>query len=148
MHVVTEVDPNSGALFARNSYNTEFADRVAFFDVDEVTRTVTGDRTEFLGRNGTLRNPVAMTRLRLSGKVGTALDPCAAIQVPFDLADGQEREIIFRLGAGRDADDTGKLVRRFRGLLQRAALSKRSGSTGITRLAQCKWKHPTSPSIS
>jgi len=115
MHVITEIDPNSGALFARNSYNTELADRVAFFDVDEVTRTVTGDRTEFLGRNGTLRNPAAMTRLRLSGKVGTALDPCAAIQVPFDLADGQEREIIFRLGAGRDDDDVGNLVRRFRG---------------------------------
>jgi len=115
MHIVTEIDPNSGALFARNSYNTEFADRVAFFDVDDVPRTLTGDRTEFLGRNGTLRNPVAMTRVRLSGKVGTALDPCAAIHVPFDLADGQEREIIFRLGAGRDADDAGKLVRRFRG---------------------------------
>ena len=115
MHVITEIDPNSGALFARNPYNTEFVDRVAFFDVDEVTRTVTGDRTEFLGRNGTLRNPAAMTRARLSGKVGTALDPCAAIQVPFELADGQEREIIFRLGAGRDADDAGKLVRRFRG---------------------------------
>ncbi|MDP1758698.1 MAG: hypothetical protein Q8K77_02760, partial [Thermodesulfovibrionales bacterium] len=70
MHVVTEVDPNSGALFARNSYNTEFTDRVAFFDVDDVSRTLTGDRTEFLGRNGTLRHPVAMTRLRLSGKVG------------------------------------------------------------------------------
>ena len=115
MHVVTEVDPNSGALFARNSYNTEFADRVAFFDVDDASRTLSGDRTEFLGRNGTLRNPVALTRLRLSGKVGTALDPCAAIQVPFELADGQEREIIFRLGAGRDVDDAGKLVRRFRG---------------------------------
>jgi len=61
---------------------------------------VTGDRTEFLGRNGTLRNPEAMTRARLSGRVGAALDPCAAIQVPFDLADGQEREIIFRLGVG------------------------------------------------
>jgi len=115
MHVVTEVDPNSGALFARNSYNTEFADRVAFFDVDDAPRTLTGDRTEFIGRNGTLRNPAAMTRLRLSGKVGTALDPCAAIHVPFELADGQEREIIFRLGAGRDTDDAGKLVRRFRG---------------------------------
>ncbi len=34
MHVITEIDPDSGALFARNSYNTEFADRVAFFDVD------------------------------------------------------------------------------------------------------------------
>ncbi len=115
MHVVTEIDPNSGALFARNPYNTEFAGRVAFFDVDDATRTVSGDRTEFLGRNGTLRNPAAMTRARLSGKSGAALDPCAAIQVPFELADGQEREIIFRLGAGRDADDAGNLVHRFRG---------------------------------
>ena len=61
MHVITEIDPNSGALFARNPYNTEFADRTAFFDVDDATRTVSGDRTEFLGRNGTLRSPAAMT---------------------------------------------------------------------------------------
>jgi cyclic beta-1,2-glucan synthetase len=115
MHVVTEVDPKSGALFARNPYNTEFAGRVAFFDVDDATRTVSGDRTEFLGRNGMLRSPAAMTRSRLSGKVGAALDPCAAIQVPFELADGQEREFIFTLGVGRDADDAGNLVHRFRG---------------------------------
>ena len=56
-----------------------------------------------------------MTRTRLSGKVGAALDPCAAIQVRFDLADGQEREIVFRLGVGRDADDASNLVNRFRG---------------------------------
>jgi len=115
MHVITEIDPNSGALFARNPYNTEFRDRIAFFDVDDTTRTVSGDRTEFLGRNGTLRSPAAMTRSRLSGKVGAARDPCAAIQVSFDLAAGQEREIVFRLGVGRDADDAGKLVNRFRG---------------------------------
>jgi cellobiose phosphorylase len=115
LHVITKVDPNSGALFARNPYNTEFAGRMAFFDVDDATRTLSGDRTEFLGRNGTLRSPAAMTRSRLSGKVGVALDPCAAIQVPFELADGQEREIIFRLGVGRDADDASNLVRRFRG---------------------------------
>ena len=115
MHVITEIDPKSGALFARNPYNTEFGNRVAFFDVDDTTRTVTGNRTEFLGRNGTLRAPAAMTRMRLSGKMGAALDPCAAIQVSFDLAAGQEREIVFRLGAGRDADDAGNLVNRFRG---------------------------------
>jgi cellobiose phosphorylase len=115
MHVVTEIDPNSGALFARNPYNTEFADRVAFFDADGATRTESGDRTEFLGRNGTLRNPAAMSRSRLSGKVGAALDPCAAIQVAFELADGQEREFIFRLGVGRDADDASNLAHRFRG---------------------------------
>jgi cyclic beta-1,2-glucan synthetase len=115
MHIITKVDPESGALFARNSYNTEFADRVAFFDVNDATRTLSGDRTEFLGRNGTLRNPAAMTRSWLSGRVGAALDPCAAIQVPFELADGQEREFIFTLGVGRDVDDASNLVRRFRG---------------------------------
>ena len=115
MHVITKVDPHTGALFALNQYNTEFADRTAFFDVGDATRTISCDRTEFLGRNGTLRSPEAMTRSRLSGKVGAALDPCAFIQVPFDLADGQEREIIFMLGAGRNTEDAGKLVRRFRG---------------------------------
>jgi len=123
MHVVTEVDPNSGALLARNPYNTEFADRVAFFAVDAEIRTISGDRTEFLGRNGTLRSPAAMTRSRLSGKVGTALDPCAAIQVPFELTDGQEREIVFTLGAGRNVDDARDLVQRFRsGAAARGAL--------------------------
>jgi cellobiose phosphorylase len=57
--------------------------------------------------------------------VGSALDPCAAIQIPFDLADGQEREIVFRLGAGRDPLDAGQLVRRFRGgAAARGALEK------------------------
>ena len=115
MHVITEVDPISAALFARNSFNTEFEDRVAFFDVDNETRTASSDRKEFLGRNGTLRSPAAMTRLHLSGKAGAALDPCAAFQVPFELDDGQECEIIFKLGVGRDGDDARNLLQRFRG---------------------------------
>ena len=115
MHVNTEINPNSGACYARNRYHIEFANRIAFFDVDDAARTISGDRTEFIGRNGTLENPAAMTRSRLSGKVGAALDPCAAIQVSFVLAGGQEREIIFRLGVGRDANDAGNLVHRFRG---------------------------------
>jgi cellobiose phosphorylase len=115
MHVVTELDPHSGAVFARNPYNTEFAGRIAFFDVDDKTRTISGDRTEFIGRNRTLRSPAAMTSARLSGKVGAGLDPCAAIQVPFELAGGEERDFVFRLGVGRDADDAGNLVHRFRG---------------------------------
>jgi cyclic beta-1,2-glucan synthetase len=115
IHVVTEVDPKSGALFARNPYNTEFDSRVAFFAANDEMRTITCDRTEFLGRNGTLRNPAAMTRVQLSGKIGAALDPCAAIQIPFELAVGEEREFIFRLGVGNGTDDAGALAYRFRG---------------------------------
>ena len=115
MHVRTEIDPACGAIFARNPYCTEFSGRVGFFDASSATRTVSGDRTEFLGRNGTLRKPAAMSRSRLSGRTGAGLDPCAAIQVPFELADGQDLEIVFTLGVGRDTDDASSLAHRFRG---------------------------------
>jgi cellobiose phosphorylase len=115
MHVITEIDSGSESIYARNSYNSEFSDRIAFFQTDDATHTLSCDRTEFLGRNGTLQNPAAMTRMHLSGKTGAAFDPCAAIQVPFELDDGQEREIIFKLGVGNNYDEVGKLVRRFRG---------------------------------
>ena len=115
MHVVTETDPKCGALLARNPYSIEFPDRIAFVDVQDSARSFTGDRSEFLGRNGNLAKPAAMSRMRLSGKVGAGLDPCAALQVPFELADGREREIVFTLGVGRDIDDVRQLVQRFRG---------------------------------
>jgi cyclic beta-1,2-glucan synthetase len=113
MHVVSELDPASGALFARNAYNTEFSGRVGFFHVDAQHRSVTGDRTEFIGRNRTLASPAAMKRTRLSGKVGAALDPCAAIQVTLTLEPGQERELVFMLGVGgrRNADASGMVQR-------------------------------------
>ncbi|MEO7253949.1 MAG: glucoamylase family protein [Casimicrobium sp.] len=121
MYVVTEIESASGAICARNPYSPEFADRIVFFDADEATKavnvTVTGDRSEFIGRSGTLKSPAAMGRIRLSNKVGAGLDPCAAIQVPFALADGHEREIVFRLGAaGRGGrQDTGERVLNLRG---------------------------------
>ncbi|MEO6823887.1 MAG: glucoamylase family protein [Nitrosospira sp.] len=115
MHVVTEVDPASGVLLARNPYSNEFSGRVAFFDVDDTGRSVTGDRTEFIGRNGGFMDPAGMASAVLSGRVGPGLDPCGAIRVPFELLDGQAREIVFRLGAGYHADDAIQLAQRFRG---------------------------------
>ena len=122
-HVVTTLDPDTGAVFAVNNYNAEFAARTAFFHVDDASRSVTGDRTEFIGRNGTLGRPAAMLRSGFSGRVGGALDPCAAIRVGVELDAGQEREIVFRLGAGRDRDDAAELLGRVRGAAAaRAAL--------------------------
>ena len=56
MHIVTAVDPKVGAVLARNPFNTVFS-RVAFADVDVRPRTFTTNRTEFLGRNGSLPSP-------------------------------------------------------------------------------------------
>ncbi|HEX2327759.1 MAG TPA: glucoamylase family protein, partial [Candidatus Angelobacter sp.] len=114
MHVMTEADPVTGSVFARNAYNSEFPDRVAFFDVNTSTRAITADRMEFLGRNGVLSNPAGMYKARLSGKLGPGLDPCTAIRVPFELLDGQQREVVFILGAGHNHAKAVELVQRFR----------------------------------
>ncbi len=114
LHVQTEVDLKTGALLARNFYNTEFPERIAFIDVNDGTRTLTGDRKEFIGRNGSLARPLALKRARLSGRVGAGLDPCGAVQVTFHLLEGQERETSFRLGVGRTVAETQNLIRRFR----------------------------------
>jgi cyclic beta-1,2-glucan synthetase len=116
MHVVTEIDAQCGALLAQNPYSIEFPGRIAFMDVNDPTHGFTGDRTEFLGRNGDLGKPAAMRRMRLSGKVGAGLDPCGAIQSSFDLADGRQKEVVFMLGAGQDVEEVRRLVKRFRGV--------------------------------
>jgi cellobiose phosphorylase len=117
MHVVTEIDAGSGILLARNPYNHEFPGRVAFFDADDAAgRSMTADRTEFIGRNGTLKNPAAMGRKALSGRVGPGLDPCGAIRVSIELMDGQMKETVFRLGVGTHAEGAVALASRFRGV--------------------------------
>ena len=111
MHVVTERDPQTGALLARNTYSTDFGGRMAFFDTDAEGCGWTCDRLEFIGRNGGLHAPAALRRERLGGRSGAGLDPCAALQVPLELAPGERSETTFRLGAGRDRDETLALVR-------------------------------------
>ena len=114
LHVRTEVCPKTGVLQVRNPYNTGFPDRIAFIDANDATATVTGDRREFLGRNGSPAAPAALRRMRLSGRVGAGMDPCGAVQVAVDLRDGREREVGFRLGLGCGQVEVHDLIHRFR----------------------------------
>ncbi|HEX5056678.1 MAG TPA: glucoamylase family protein, partial [Gammaproteobacteria bacterium] len=116
MHIITEVEPHTGVLLARNAYNRGFADRVVFAQVSEFERTVSGSRTEFIGRNGSLIGPAALRRRQLSGKTGAGLDPCAAIQTCVELAGGEEREIVFIFGAAGSGEEAQNLARLFGGL--------------------------------
>ena len=111
--IITVVDEESGAILARNPYNNEFADRVAFVQMSERERTVTCDRKEFIGRNNSLDNPAALRRARLSGRSGAGLDPCAAMQAFIELAPGESRQIVVLLGEGENADEARRLAHRF-----------------------------------
>jgi cyclic beta-1,2-glucan synthetase len=113
--VVTEIDAATGAMLARNAWNSEFAGRVAFADLRGRQTEWTGDRTEFLGRNGTPDHPAALERgEHLSGKVGAGLDPCAALQTKVELGAGDRAEIVFFLGEAASVEEARTLVALYR----------------------------------
>jgi cyclic beta-1,2-glucan synthetase len=115
--VITEMDPATGAMFARNAWSAEFADRVAFADLAGRQTSWTGDRLEFLGRNASLDHPASPERgEELSGKTGAGLDPCAALQTKVELAPGERSEVLFLLGQGNGPDEARSLVERYRTL--------------------------------
>ena len=122
--VVTELDSETGAIFARNAWNEAQAGRVAFVDVGGPPDAWTADRTEFLGRNGGLDAPAGLARgAILSRRTGAGLDPCAALQVRLRLAPGQSAQVVILLGQGRDADEARRLVARHRARDPEASLA-------------------------
>jgi cyclic beta-1,2-glucan synthetase len=59
--VQTAFDPVRRAILARNTFDPQFADRIAFCAMSEPVTGHTGDRREFLGRNGSATAPLALS---------------------------------------------------------------------------------------
>jgi cyclic beta-1,2-glucan synthetase len=113
--ISTEIDPRTGAMFARNRWNTSFGSRVAFADLRAAQTTWTGDRREFIGRNGTLAEPAALSdAAALSKTVGAGLDPCAALRTTIELTPGEAIEVAFFLGQAESGDEARGLVGHYR----------------------------------
>ncbi len=113
--VCTQVDHGTGALLAHNAWNAAFGGRVAFLDMAGRQTRWTGDRREFIGRNGRLADPAGLAAgAALSGTVGAGLDPCGVLQTVIELAPGEEVEIVQFLGDAADAAEAASLVKRYR----------------------------------
>jgi len=113
--LVTELDPVTGALFARNPWNAAFGSRVAFADLAGRQTQWSADRREFIGRLGTLERPAALlARAALSKRVGAGLDPCAALQTSFALEPEETLEVVFFLGEAASAAEAQSLLARYR----------------------------------
>jgi len=114
-YVVTELDQATGALLAYNSLDVDFGRRIAFADMAGLQTGWTCNRTEFIGRNGSLDAPIALRQAKaLKNRVGAGLDPCAALTAQIELAANESIEIVFLLGQGSDRDHASELVRRYR----------------------------------
>jgi len=113
--LVTERDLESGALLARNSFSFDPGERVAFADLGGRQLAWTGDRTEFLGRNGSYARPAALCGdAVLSGRVGAGLDPCGVLQTSLELEPNERVEIRFLLGQVKSAEEARLLIARYR----------------------------------
>ncbi|HXC33119.1 MAG TPA: glucoamylase family protein [Verrucomicrobiae bacterium] len=127
-YLVTELDPKTGAVFARSVLGGEFGERIAFADLGGRQTSVTGDRTEFLGRNGTRERPAALEESRpLSGKLGAGLDPCAALQASIELTPGASADIVFFLGQTENKEQARELLGRYRAANLNAVLAEVAG---------------------
>ncbi|MDD1616957.1 MAG: phosphorylase, partial [Methylococcaceae bacterium] len=124
-HIVTELDPITGALFAYNPWDVEFGQRIAFVDLLGQQTSWTGNRAEFIGRNGSLDAPAGLLGVRsLRNRVGAGLDPCAALQTIIKLAPNETTDCVFLLGQGKDRDHARELVQRYRATEVAATFAK------------------------
>ncbi len=131
--VVTEIDPETHAMLARNHWSTGFGTRVAFADLGGRQRSWTGDRKEFLGRNGTLDRPAALANgTPLTNRVGGGLDPCGALQTTLELEPNGVAEIVFFLGEAATKAEALALVTRYRTADLDAVFSAATGAWQTT----------------
>ena len=113
--IVTEIDTATGAIFAQNPWNEQFGERITFMDMKGRQTSWTCDRTEFLGRDGTLDRPLALTPgAVLSNRVGAGLDPCGAQQVLVRLNPVGTTEIVLFIGQSANRAEAQALIEKYR----------------------------------
>ncbi|MEO6866734.1 MAG: glycosyl hydrolase family 65 protein, partial [Gaiellales bacterium] len=113
--VITSPDAKSGALFARNRWRSDYADRVAFIDMGGLQQSMSGDRGEFLGALGAVDRPAALqTNAALSGRAGAGLDPCGALQTRIELPPDTQIDIVFVLGDAASDGQAQALIEKYR----------------------------------
>jgi cellobiose phosphorylase len=144
LQVVCERDAEAGAVLARTAWGGSFAGRFAFLGVGARPHSFTADRAEFLGRHGSPAAPAALRRADLSGRVGAALDPCAAVMTEFTLAPGQAEEVVFVLGQADGLDDVRRIVRSYTapGQSSRASAALRAMWEGVLNAIQVRTPDP------
>ena len=92
-HLQTEFE---GSLYLSNSYNRDFADKIAFIACSEDNKMVSCDKAEF--RTDSHNVPYALKKGILSGKTGGGFDICAAMQTNLKIPPHSTVTVAFILG--------------------------------------------------
>lgn len=113
-YLVTDYDGERDIFYTRNTFQEEFGGRIGFLTAfGAPVSSYTGDRSEFIGRNGTLEDPMGLKLDLFSETVGAGLDPCCALQLIFSLAPGESKTITFLLGETENRQEAEEIVSSF-----------------------------------
>jgi cyclic beta-1,2-glucan synthetase len=115
-YIVPEFASGQFALLARNPYNQDFHDRVAFLASTREPSGISVDRAEFLGSHGSYARPAALERVGMTPRVDAGVDPCAVMQVILWLRPGETKEVTFLLGQGKDRADAENLISKYQNI--------------------------------
>ena len=123
LFIETELDRARNAVFGWNRmwdvgskewghWNRDFP-YVSAFGTTETLHSAEGEKTAFLGRNGTLRAPAGLRNVEWAGHFGAHYDPVAAIRNAITLAPGEEKTLGFAIAVGESRESTAALLDRW-----------------------------------
>lgn len=116
-YIITEFDRETEALLAKNVYQEKFRDRINFLyigsDQPVEERSWTGDRAEFIGRNGCLTLPSALEQESLSKRTGAHYNPCGAMQIKIAIRPKSKATVTILLGSAPTLEESRSYIREY-----------------------------------
>ncbi len=103
-YILTSYDNEHEYLYAKNIYTLNFGNSFSYLFSSEMIVGYTGDRQEFLGQKGNIREPKG-AEVKLSCNTGVCYDSCGAIQVSVAIQPGESKTVVFGIGQSSDLNE-------------------------------------------
>ena len=129
-------------MLGQNFFDQQYAHQVGFLAMTGPIQSYTGDRREFIGRNGTPARPAALSKTMLGEMVGEMVDPCGALQTVITLEPGESQDVVVLLGAHDSVEHARELVQRYCGVQRAGAEVDRSLGAWQNRLTTIQRSTP------
>jgi cellobiose phosphorylase len=112
-YILTSYNNEHECLYSRNIYTMNFQNTYSYLFSSETIIGYTGDRKEFLGQKGSVREPRG-AEVKLSCNTGVCYDPCGAIQVSVALQPQESKTVLFGLGQSTSLEEIYKIRNKYR----------------------------------
>ena len=112
-YILTSYNNEHECLYSKNIYTMNFQNTYSYLFSSETIIGYTGDRKEFLGQKGSVREPRG-AEVKLSCNTGVCYDPCGAIQVSIELQPQESKTVLFGLGQSTSLEEIYKIRNKYR----------------------------------